>query len=87
MWALSAKRRAVAEPAHYVSVRWDQAQGATHAVPAFPLALRARPDSARRFCGAERSLCGDASGHQTRPQTWVGERSGRWRAEAQRGPS
>jgi hypothetical protein len=67
MWALSAKRRSVAYTARNVSVRGDQAQGATHAVPALPFALRARPDSGRRLCGAERSLCGDVGGDWTRP--------------------
>jgi hypothetical protein len=49
IWALSAKRRPVANTAHDVSVRGDQAQGATHAVTALPLALRAGPDSGGVF--------------------------------------
>jgi hypothetical protein len=43
--------------------------------------------SVRCLSGAERTLCGDASGNQTRPRTWVDERSRRWRAGARLGPS
>jgi hypothetical protein len=67
MCVLSAKRRALANSAHDVSVHWGHEQGATHAVPAFQLAPQAQPAFREVPSQADRSLCGDAGGDRTRP--------------------